>query len=219
METLLSMSTKELSRLEVVQRLSKKQMSQKEAGEILQLSTRQIKRLLKRYKKQGAAGLISKHRGRQAANRLSESVKKRALDLLRTKYQGFGPTLAHEKLVEKEKIKLSVESVRKLMIEENLWKSRKLKKIVTHQLRERRACFPGTARQGRCGELIQIDGSPHDWFEGGAEACVLLVFIDDASGKLVRLQFVLAQRARRNPLKTSVDSVRSVVRGFFSPFF
>ncbi len=181
METLLSMSTKELSRLEVMQRLSKKRMSQKEAGEILHLSTRQIKRLLKRYRKQGAAGLISKHRGRQAANRLTESVKKRALDLLRTKYQGFGPTLAHEKLVEKEKIKLSVESVRKIMIEENLWKSRKLKKIVTHQLRERRACF---------GELVQIDGSPHDWFEGRAESCVLLVFIDDATGKLVELQFV-----------------------------
>jgi len=181
METLLSMSTKELSRLEVMQRLSKKRMSQKEAGEILHLSTRQIKRLLKRYKKQGAGGLISKHRGRPAANRLSESVKKRALDLLRTKYQGFGPTLAHEKLVEKEKIKLSVESVRKIMIEEDLWKSRKLKKIVTHQLRERRACF---------GELVQIDGSPHDWFEGRAEACVLLVFIDDATGKLVELQFV-----------------------------
>ena len=149
METLLSMSTKELSRLEVVQRLSKKQMSQKEAGEILQLCTRQIKRLLKRYKKQGAVGLISKHRGRQAANRLCESVKKQSLDLLKTKYQGFGPTLAHEKLVEKEKLQLSVESVRKIMIEEGLWKSRKLKKVMTHQLRERRACF---------GELVQIDG-------------------------------------------------------------
>jgi transposase len=181
METLLSMSTKELSKLEVMQKLSKKQMSQKEAGEILQVSTRQIKRLLKRYKKQGAAGLISKHRGRPAANRLSESMKKRALDLLRTKYRDFGPTLAHEKLVEKEKITLSVESLRKIMIEENLWKSRKLKKVVTHQLRERRACF---------GELVQIDGSPHDWFEGRAEACVLLVFIDDATGKLLQLQFV-----------------------------
>ena len=184
MEILLSMSTKELSRLEIMQRLTKKRMSQKEAGKILHLSTRQIKRLLKRFRKLGTAGLISKHRGRQAANRLSESVKKRALDLLRTKYQGFGPTLAHEKLVEKEKIKLSVESVRKIMIEENLWKSRKLKKIVTHQLRERRACF---------GELVQIDGSPHDWFEGRAETCVLLVFIDDATGKLVQLRFVLAQ--------------------------
>src|SRR6266545_1372412 len=106
METLLSMSTKELSRLEVIQRLSKKQIGQKEAGEILHLCTRQIKRLLKRYKKQGAVGLISKHCGRKAANRLLESVKKQSLDLLKTKYQGFGPTLAHEKLVEKEKLQL-----------------------------------------------------------------------------------------------------------------
>ena len=181
METLLSMSTKELSRLEVIQRLSVKQMSQKEAGEILHLGTRQIKRLLKRYRKQGATGLISKHRGRKAANRISERVKKEGLNLLKSKYQGFGPTLAHEKLVEKEKLQFSVESVRKLMIEEGLWKPRKLKKVVTHQLRERRACF---------GELVQIDGSPHDWFEGRVEACSLLVFIDDATGRLVELLFV-----------------------------
>ena len=181
METLLQMSTKELSRLEVMQRLAEKQMSQKEAGKILHLGVRQIKRLLKRYREHGAAGLISKQRGRKANNHLSESVKKRGLNLLKTKYQGFGPTLAHEKLVEKDKLQLSVESVRKIMIEEGLWKPRKLKKIVTHQLRERRACF---------GELVQMDGSPHDWFEGRAEACVLLVFIDDATGKLVHLQFV-----------------------------
>jgi len=181
METLLKMSSKEISRLEIIQKLLEKRMSQKEAGEILHVSTRQIKRLLKIYRKQGVAGLISKHRGRPAANRLSESMKKRALDLVKTKYRGFGPTLAHEKLVEKEKLTLSVESVRKIMIEENLWKSRKLKKIVTHQLRERRACF---------GELVQIDGSPHDWFEGRTDTCVLLVFIDDATGKLLQLQFV-----------------------------
>jgi transposase len=156
-------------------------MSQKEAGEILHLGERQIKRLLKSYRKQGAVGLVSKHRGRKGNNRLSENVKKQGLKLLKTKYQGFGPTLAHEKLVEKDKLKLSVESVRKIMIEEDLWKPRKLKKVVTHQLRERRACF---------GELVQIDGSPHDWFEGRAESCVLLVFIDDATGKLVELQFV-----------------------------
>jgi transposase len=181
MEILVQMSTKELSRLEVMQRLSGKRMSQKEAGEILHLGKRQIKRLLESYRKQGAVGLVSKHRGRKGNNRLSESVKKQGLNLLKTKYQGFGPTLAHEKLVEKDKLQLSVESVRKIMIEEGLWKPRKLKKVVTHQMRERRACF---------GELVQIDGSPHDWFEGRAEACVLLVFIDDATGKLVELQFV-----------------------------
>jgi transposase len=175
------MSAKEISRLEVMQRLSKKQMSQREAGTILKLSTRQIKRLLKSYRRQGAAGLVSKHRGRTANNRLSEEVKRKALNLLKTKYQGFGPTLAHEKLVEKDKLKLSDESVRKLMIAEGLWKARKAKKVVVHQLRERRACF---------GELVQIDGSPHDWFEGRAERCTLLVFIDDATGQLVQLQFV-----------------------------
>ena len=181
MDRLLEMSAKELNRLEVMQRLVKKQMSQKEAGRILDLSTRQIKRLLKAYRQQGAAGLVSKHRGRKGNNRLSEDVKKRAVNVLKTKYKGFGPTLAHEKLVEKEKLKLSDESVRQLMIAEELWKPRKAKQVEAHQLRERRACV---------GELIQIDGSPHDWFEGRAPACVLLVFIDDATGQLVQLLFV-----------------------------
>ena len=181
MDRLLQMSVKEISRLEVMQRLTRKQMRQKEAGTILGLSVRQIKRLLKAYRRQGATGLVSKHRGRKGNNRLAEDVKKQALNLLKTKYRGFGPTLAHEKLVEKEKLKLPDESVRQLMIAEDLWKARKAKKVVVHQLRERRACF---------GELVQIDGSPHDWFEGRAEACVLLVFIDDATGKLVQLRFV-----------------------------
>lgn len=107
-------------------------------------------------------------------------MKKKALDLLQSKYKGFGPTLAHEKLVEKEKLKISDESVRQLMIAEGLWKARKAKKAVVHQLRERRACV---------GELVQINGSPHTWFEGRAAACVLLVFIDDATGKLQQLHF------------------------------
>jgi transposase len=181
MDNLLEMSIKEINRLEVLQRLSKKQMSQKEAGQILSVSTRQIKRLLKAYRTQGAAGLVSKQRGRTSNNCLSAEIKRQALDLLKSKYQGFGPTLAHEKLVEKEKLKLSKESVRKLMITEQLWKARKARKVMVHQLRERRACF---------GELVQIDGSPHDWFEGRAQACVLLVFIDDATGQLLQLRFV-----------------------------
>jgi hypothetical protein len=81
--------------------------------------------LAEHLSQKGAAGLISRQRGRQSNNRLSEDIKKRALNLLKTKYQGFGPTLAHEKLVEKEKLKLSDESVRQLMIAEDLWKPRK----------------------------------------------------------------------------------------------
>ncbi|HMB21722.1 MAG TPA: helix-turn-helix domain-containing protein [Anaerolineales bacterium] len=79
-----------------MQRLSRKQMSQAEAGRILSVSVRQIKRLLRTYRQRGAAGLVSKHRGRKVNNRLPEEVKKRALNLLKTKYKGFGPTLAHE---------------------------------------------------------------------------------------------------------------------------
>jgi hypothetical protein len=180
METL-NMSTKEISRLEVMQKLDEKRLSQKEGGIMLHLGVREIKRLLKAYRKKGAAGLISKHRGRKGNNCLKAEVKKKALDLLKSKYKGFGPTLAAEKLVEKENVKISDESVRQMMIAEGLWKARKVKKEVAHQLRERRACY---------GELVQIDGSPHDWFEGRAGRCVLLVFIDDATGELLQLRFV-----------------------------
>ena len=181
METI-TMSSKEISRLEVIQKLEEKRLSQKEASSILGVSVRQIKRLLKSYRQEGAKGLVSKHRGRKGNNRLGETVLRKALDLLKGKYKGFGPTLASEKLVEKEGLQISDESVRQLMITEGLWKARKAKKAVVHQLRERRACV---------GELVQIDGSPHAWFEGRGEACVLLVFIDDASGKLQQLHFAV----------------------------
>lgn len=108
-------------------------------------------------------------------------MKQKGLDLLHGKYRGFGPTLACEKLVEVEGLKISDESVRQIMIEEGLWKAHKSKKVMTHQMRDWRACF---------GELVQIDGSPYDWFEGRAASCTLLVQIDDASGKLLGLRFV-----------------------------
>jgi transposase len=178
------MSSKELSRLEVMQKLSEKRMRQKEGSSVLGISVRHVKRLLSRYRQDGAQGLVSKRRGRTSNNRLSEITRQKALDLLKSKYQGFGPTLACEKLVEIEGLKISNERVRQLMIAEELWKPKKARKMVTHQMRERRACF---------GELVQIDGSPHDWFEGRAPACSLLVFIDDATGKLGQLSFVKSE--------------------------
>jgi transposase len=156
-------------------------MIQKEAADVLGIGVRQVKRLLKAYRPEGAKGLVSKRRGKPSNNHLAEETKQQALDLLKSKYVGFRPTLAHEKLVELNGLKLCAESVRQLMIEEGLWKPKKARKVVTHQMRERRACF---------GELIQIDGSEHDWFEGRAPKCVLLVFIDDATGRLVQLLLV-----------------------------
>jgi len=181
LEKLLTMSAKEMSRLEVMQRLAEKRLKQKEAAEILGLTVRQVKRLLKKYRQSGASGLISQRRGKASNHQLSVEVKQRGLDLLKGKYRGFGPTLACEKLVEVEGLNISDESVRQIMMAEGLWKARKERKITVHQMRERRACF---------GELVQIDGSPHAWFEERGSACTLLVAIDDATGKLVGLQFV-----------------------------
>jgi transposase len=180
-DQLLHMSAKELSRLEIIQKLADKRMSQKEAAEQLRRSVRQVKRILRAYRQEGAQGLVSKRRGRPSNHSLREEVKQKVLDLLKDKYSGFRPTLAHEKLVEKEGLKISDESVRQLMLAEELWKPKKAGALVAHQLRERRACF---------GELVQIDGSPYNWFEGSAPACTLLVFIDDATGRLVQLLFV-----------------------------
>jgi transposase len=180
-DELLQMSQKELSRLEVMKRVEEKRMRQQEAATVLGISKRQVKRLLHAYCRDGSSGLISKRRGQAGNHRLAESVRAKALKHLQGKYRGFGPTLAHEKLVELDGLQISDESVRQLMIAEELWKPKKARKVAIHQMRERRACF---------GELVQIDGSPHDWFEGRAPACTLLVFIDDATGKLGHLQLV-----------------------------
>ncbi len=180
MSDLLTMSQKELTRLEVIQRTEKKTLKQKEAAKMLGISERHVKRLLRAYRQSGAEGLISKRRGKPSNNQMKEEVKQQAIDLIYSQYHDFGPTLAHEKLTEKHALKLSVETVRKLMITEGLWKPKKAKKLVVHQMRERRACL---------GELVQLDGSPHKWFEDRGEACNLLTFIDDATGKLMELYF------------------------------
>jgi len=181
MDKILQMSQQELTRLEVMQRLKDKRLVQKEAALRLGLSVRQVKRLWRRYKQQAAKGLVSQRRGKASNHHLAAGVIQQALDLIKKKYADFGPTLAHEKLQEIDHVPISRESVRKLMIEEGLWKPRRRKKEVVHQMRERRACF---------GELVQIDGSDHAWFEERGERCTLLVFIDDATGQLLELRFV-----------------------------
>lgn len=181
MDELLTMSNEEITRLEVMQRLKDKRLIQKEAAEMLGLSVRQIKRLYSSYQRQGARGLVSQKRGKPSNHQLRAEIVQKALDLIYERYQDFGPTLAHEKLTEVHGLKLSDESVRRLMTEEGLWKPKRAKHPPVHQMRERRACF---------GELVQIDGSDHAWFEGRGPKCTLLVYVDDATGQLVELWFV-----------------------------
>lgn len=184
MEALLAMSQKEISKYNLMIRVEEKKVSQMDAAELLGISDRHFRRLWKAYQTEGAAGLISKARGRPSNNRLPESLKKRALILLRKHYEDFGPSLACEKLQENHNLKVSSETLRKWMIEANLWSRKRRKKLTLHQSRNRRS---------QLGELVQIDGSSHDWFEGRAEKCTLLGFIDDATSRIMHLRFTKAE--------------------------
>ena len=175
------MSRKEVDRLAVIQQVQSKQISQITASKQLGISTRQVRRLEERYAQEGAIGLISKRRDKPSNNQIATSKISQALGLLCSTYVGFGPTFAAEKLFEHHQLKFSVERLRQLMIKNGLWTQRKRRAITHHQMR---------ARRSRFGELVQIDGSPHDWFEGRGEKCCLLVFIDDATSKIVAMLFV-----------------------------
>lgn len=174
------MSQTECERLEIIQRVQRKALSQLTAASLLGLTSRQVRNLQRAYERHGAKGLISCRRGRPSNNRLSIESTSQALSLVLSHYADFGPTLAHEKLVEVHGLSLSVESVRQLMIKAGLWKGKRRKTVHIHQMRPRRSCY---------GELVQIDGSAHAWFETRGPKCCLHVFIDDATSQLMALQF------------------------------
>ena len=168
----------EAARLAILQQLADRHLTQAAAADLLGITTRQVKRLLAAYRTDGPISVLSKKRGQPSNRRLNADVEAQALTLLRTRYADFGPTFAHEKLTEVHGLALSVETVRQLMISAGLWRPKPASQPVVHQLRPRRACF---------GELVQIDGSPHAWFEDRAPVCTLLVFIDDATSHLLEL--------------------------------
>lgn len=174
------MSIKEADRLGVMRQLDAKSISLRRASEILRVSLRQVKRIRKRYLLQGETGVVSKKRGRKSPNRTPEHLKERAFHLLKTHYADFGPTFAQEKLTELHGIILSRETIRKWLIEIGLRTFSKRKQKRTYQRRTRRSRF---------GEMLQGDGSPHDWFEGRGDKCSLLLFVDDATSRITAGKF------------------------------
>ncbi len=173
-------------------------LGQREASERLGISVRQFKRLVLLWKERGEADVVSRQRGRPSNNRLAADLRAKISALLRGKYPDFGPTLAAEKLLELDGITVSAETIRQMQVSLGLWqpKTRRAKRVF--QVRERRSRF---------GELIQIDGSPHDWFEGRAPRCTLIVFRDDATSRLTALRFAPAEttRAYRETLRSHVS--------------
>ncbi len=175
-----SMSGEERDRAFLVRQAIEGRLSQREASERLGLGVRQFKRLVRNWRSDGDAGLVSRQRGRPSHRRMAGDLRERICALLKEKYADFGATLAAEKLAELDRVKVSAETVRRLQIELGLWRPKKRRAKRVFQLRERRPRF---------GELIQIDGSPHDWFEGRGPRCTLIVFIDDATSRLTALHF------------------------------
>ena len=168
----------EVDRFNIISEVNSRKLTQREASEMLGITTRQVHRLLIRVRSEGIAGIKSKHRG---GNRLfSPEFKERILTAVRERYQGFGPTFASEKLQSLEGLKISKETLRQWMMSSGLWNGRSRKRARIHQSRERRPRF---------GELVQIDGSHHDWFEGRSPKCCLLVFVDDATSQIIGLRF------------------------------
>ena len=175
-----TLSRKESERLRLLTAVKSGELSRLSAAERLGVCVRQLKRLLRRLRDEGPEGLVSRRRGRASNRRLRDETRAQVIELAGTRYRGFGPTLLHEKLVSEHGLTLSVESVRQVLVSAGQWKAR----------RRRREVHPSRERRPRFGELIQIDGSPHDWFEGRAERCTLLAFIDDATGRITAARFM-----------------------------
>jgi hypothetical protein len=176
----ITMTMRELDRLKVIQDVVDGRLKPLRAAERLGLTTRQIRRLVARFREYGPQGLVSRRRSRPSNNRLDRVMAERALSIVRERYADFGPTLACEKLRECHGIRLAKESLRKLMMDAGLWVPRRQRPPKVYQPRARRACL---------GELIQIDGSEHAWFEDRAPQCTLLVYVDDATSRLMELHF------------------------------
>ena len=180
------MSYEELDRVRVIDQVIERRLTQREAARMLGLTSRQVRRLRRAYERDGPEGLASKHHGRPSNRRRASEQRREALASARSRYEGFGPTLAHEKLTELHGLRLSVDTLRRWMIEEGLWIPRACREPRIQQPRRRRPCR---------GELIQIDGCDHEWFEARALRCTLLVFVDDATSALMELRFCESESA------------------------
>lgn len=173
-EDIIVLSKKEMSRVKIIHAVLERQLTQVEAGKFLELSDRQVRRITVRVNKEGDKGICHKGRGKLSNRGIAEEIKNRILHLYRDRYAGFGPTLAAEKLEEIDKIRVSDETLR-------LW----LKETGTpYKTRKKRPHRQWRQRREHLGELVQMDGSHHDWFEGRGPECVLMGYVDDATGEV-----------------------------------
>jgi hypothetical protein len=174
----------EVNRLKILQDVIDGRLTTSLASQRLGLTDRHCRRLLARYRESGPLALANRRRGLRGNRQLVPGLAELALGIIRDNYADFGPTLACEKLAELHDVVLAKETVRQLMVRAGLWIPRKMRAPRIQQPRYRRACV---------GELIQIDGCDHRWFEERGPACTLLVYVDDATSRLMQLHFVKSE--------------------------
>jgi hypothetical protein len=181
---ILSMSKREFERAALMRQVHERKLTQAAAARLLGLSQRQTERLYQKYRTAGPGALVSRKRGQPSNRQIPDERRGAVLEIVRARYADFGPTLAREKLLECHGLCVSTETLRKWMTEDGLWVPHARRRDRIHQPRRRRACV---------GELIQIDGCDHDWFEERAARCVLLVYVDDATSQLMQIHFCEAE--------------------------
>jgi transposase len=177
---IITMSDRELKRSQVLEALKRKEITQKEVAARLNLSGRQVRRIVKRYAMHGAAGLAHKSRG-EPSNRKSDPIlKEKVLKLIQEKYYDCGPTFTAEKLAERDNIALSVQTVRRFMFEAGLWVKKRRHK--QHRYWRKRKDYRG--------QMVQVDCSIHPWFAGSDQFFTYIRFVDDATSELLYSQFI-----------------------------
>jgi hypothetical protein len=182
----IQMSDRELTRLRVMVDLLDDRITVEAAATLMRLGRRQVFRLRRAFETDGPSALASRKRGRPSNRKHGEALRGAVLALVRERYIDFGPTLAAEKLAECHGLTIGVETLRQWMMADGLWIDRRHRLPSPHQPRRRRDCL---------GELVQIDGSEHAWFEDRADKCTLLAFVDDATSRLMQLRFVASESA------------------------
>lgn len=168
------MSKKEIGRVSVLDEVIEQKLKQGDAARKLDMSARQLRRILKEYRRDGPSALVHKARGKRSNHKTPQELLDRAIALVKEKYYDFGPTFASEKLEELDHLIINHDVLRNEMIRTDIWKT-KQRKHKHRQWRERKAYF---------GEMVQFDGSHHLWFELRGKMCCLLASKDDATGEL-----------------------------------
>ena len=170
---IIAMSLREVDRLKIIESVIGRDLTQVKAAEVLGITDRHIRRLMKRVREEGAKGIVHRSRGGASPHRMLKEVEERIARVVEEKYMGFGPTLASEKLLERDGIRVSKEKLRQIMMVHGLWQ-RKRRRREAHPWRERKDYF---------GEMVQMDGSHHAWLEGRGPRLVLMGYVDDATGR------------------------------------